>query len=230
MTLPNPVRTLESHGVEDQTAEAWSGCNEHHMISVKTWSPKVPYVERCSFCGWIDSASLEWWADNAIKNSLNDRARRIAVATETQPFAFVQSSEQDLEFDEILGQALGSVSTCWVGGTGSLEFNSERAAQIFNALRAEIARQFDLERENAGTRLAQWMRNSFSDGTIAEARRIVEAAEVRRPGVKEWSDLAYELYALACNARPLSAPDEWTPAFERLKTKFHELLNEGKTR
>jgi hypothetical protein len=242
MTLPNPVRTLKSHGVEDQTSEDWNAKKScigrprnsdvpaeaytHHMLSVKTWSTKVPYVEVCTDCGWIDGASLEWWADNAIKNSLNERARRIAVATETEPFAFVQGSDGDLDLTEILGQALGAASVCWVGGTGPLEFDSVRAARIFTALRGEIARQFDLERENAGTRLAQWMRNSFSDGTIAEARRIVEANERRRPGVKEWSDLAYELYALACNAQAAIELAEQTAAFERLKTRFHELLNE----
>jgi hypothetical protein len=147
------VATFESHGVEDQTSEEWSdkksclrpgqpvppSARSHHMISVKTASPKVPYVEQCTDCSWIDPASLEWWADSAVKNSLNERARRIAVAADTEPFSFVNSAgapEPDL--DEILGQALGAASMCWVGGTGDLEFDSTRAKAIWEALRTEV--------------------------------------------------------------------------------------------
>jgi hypothetical protein len=152
------VATFESHDVEDQTSEEWNdrkSClrpsrpvppsqRTHFMVSVKTASPAVPYVERCSDCSWIDPTALQWWADNAVKNSLNERARRIAVAAETEPFSFVNSAglpEPDL--DEILGQALGAASMCWVGGTGDLEFDSTRAKAIWEALRAEVDRALD---------------------------------------------------------------------------------------
>jgi hypothetical protein len=238
----NPVRTFESHGVEDQTSEEWNtkkSCigrprnpgipdetYSHHMISIKTASPAVPYVEQCADCSWIDPASLQWWADNAVKLSLNARAKRIAVAVDIEPFAFVQmQGEPPLELDEIIAQALGAASACWVGGTGELEFNSTRAKAIWEALRVELRREFDAERENAANRLEEWMINSFSSGTIAEARRIVQAATERKAGLKDWSELAHELYALACNSQALDPmrAEEWKGGFLLLKARYHAL-------
>jgi hypothetical protein len=160
MTAPNPVRMLPSHGVVDQTAEDWKPCEEaaHWMISVKTGSPKVPYVERCRDCGLIDASSLEWWADNAIKMSLSARAGRMAVATETEPFAFVQSECEELQLIEVLGQALGAASVCWVGGTGPLEFDGTRAKSVFTALLAEVERFQRLALEDAATRAVDYLR------------------------------------------------------------------------
>src|SRR4051812_29946605 len=116
-THPNPVRSLESHGIQDQSDDAFAVVYEncdHHMISIKVNSESIPYVERCSHCGWIDGASLEWWGHNIIKTSLSERAGRIALAAETEPFAFVQGSDgEDLTLEEILGQALGAASMCW---------------------------------------------------------------------------------------------------------------------
>lgn len=109
------------------------------MVS-RSAGQKVRWVEICSLCGWIDGAALDGWADNAIKESLSARAARMAVAAETQPFAFVQSSGEDLTLEEILFQALGAASMCWVGGTGELEFDSTRAKEIGLAVVSEVNR------------------------------------------------------------------------------------------
>lgn len=151
----NPVRTFESHGVEDQTSEEWNAKKScigrphnpdapaetynHHMISIKTGSPKVPYVEQCTDCAFVDPSALEWWADNAVKLSLNDRARRIAVATDTEPFSFVNSTDHpDLDLDEILAQAMGAVSMCWDPRPHNAVFDSTCAKAIWTALAAEV--------------------------------------------------------------------------------------------
>lgn len=243
---PTPVRTFESHGVEDQTSDKWNdnksclrpgnealGPNaKHHMISIKTGSPKVPYVEQCSDCSWIDPRSLQWWADNAVKESLSARAVRIAAATETNPFAFVQSSDEELELIEIVFQALGAASVAWSQRAllDAGEFNGTFAKSVGDALIRELERFRRIEREDAAKRLRGWMRNHFSDGTITEAARIVEqpgSAAASRPGVKEWSDLAYELYGLACNVSEgqLDATQtaEWMGAFTRLQKQFHDM-------
>lgn len=135
---PNPVRTFESHGV----AENFEVCpdSNHHMVSIKTGATLVRFVERCTVCGWIDAASLDWWAEDAIKQSLSARAARMAVAAEALPFSFVQSSGEDLTLEEVLFQALGAASMCWVGGTGGLEFDSVRAKEIGVALVGEVNR------------------------------------------------------------------------------------------
>jgi hypothetical protein len=44
---------------------------------------------------------------------------------------------------------------------------------------------------------------------------------------REWSDIAYELYALACNSRSLDPAhqDAWQSAFERLRDRLHTALD-----
>jgi hypothetical protein len=187
MTHPNPVRTLKSYAVEDQTAPEFlevKSCSpdgtDHHMISIKTSSEMVPYVEQCQNCDWIDGASLNWWAENAIKESLSDRAKRIAVATESQPFAFVQNPHEELKLTEVLGQALGAVSVAWVGGTGSLEFDSSRASAIYKALVQEVLRFQRLEIEEAAARAVEHL-NAFdglrSDEDLLALRKAIEGRE-----------------------------------------------------
>jgi hypothetical protein len=166
----------------------------HHMVSHSA-GEKVRWVERCSLCGWIDAAALDGWVDHAIKEQMTKRAQRIALAAESEPFSFHQSSTEELTLEEVLFQALGAASMCWVGGTGSLEFDSVRASQVGHAL-------------------------------LAEVQRFIRIGD---PAVKAWSDLAYELYALACNSSPnvgypADKQAEWQKAFERLRDRFHELL------
>ena len=109
------------------------------MVS-RSAGKKVRWVEICSLCGWIDAVALDGWAEAAIKENLSKQAQRIAIASETEPFAFVQATGQDLTLREILFQALGAASVSWVGGTGSLEFDGMRAKTIAIALQAEVDR------------------------------------------------------------------------------------------
>jgi hypothetical protein len=140
----NPVRTLESHGiVYPEPCE-----DEHRMFSVKVDGTKVRYVERCEDCGWIDGSALDWWAENAIKESLSERAQRIAVAIETEPFAFAQSAGQELSIEEICFQALGAASVCWSDLTlrTAGQFDSRRAKAVGEALLREVNRSIELAR------------------------------------------------------------------------------------
>lgn len=192
---PNPVRTLESHGVEDQIADDWlevKSCSpdgtDHHMISIRTNGELVPYVERCRDCGWIDGASLNWWAQDAIKNQLSERAQRMAVASDTDPFAFVQSAHEDLDLHEVLGQALGAASTCWsekqLFNVG--EFDGSRATAVYEALVREVQRFQRLEVEqavkNEHTRMLSIMRKVLGSGSATPVGDILTLdAEDRNP-------------------------------------------------
>ena len=140
----NPVRTLASVGLEinEDGTRCQDRGNDHKMISIKL-SPDsaVKFVERCTNCGWIDEASLQWWVEDAIKLSTSKRAQRIAIAASQTPFAFVQTAGyEELTLEEILFQALGAASMCWVGGTGDLQFDSSRAKEIGLALMREVDR------------------------------------------------------------------------------------------
>lgn len=146
---PNPTRSLPSHAVLLNVPACVNLKREHHMVSVQLGeATSIGYVEICSRCNWIDEASLQWWVEDAIKQNMSKRAQRIAVAVESQPFQFVQSAGEPLTLEEILFQALGAASTCWVGGTGELEFDSSRAKEIGEALLREVNRAMTLAQQN----------------------------------------------------------------------------------
>jgi hypothetical protein len=50
---------------------------------------------------------------------------------------------EDVAFSQWVGEALGAASMCWVGGTGSLEFDSAACARINDALMAHINKVID---------------------------------------------------------------------------------------
>lgn len=161
---------------------------QHELMDIMTGASMIPLVSRCQVCGWIDTTALDASGESLLLRSTSERAARMAVTIESEPFAFTQQFGEELPLREILYQALGAASMCWVGGTGALEFDSTRAKAIGQALEREVDR-----------------------------------------ALKDWSDLAYELYALACNSSPNTGyPDdkkaEWQAAFERLRDRFHELL------
>lgn len=156
--VPNPVRTLPSTAVVVNVSACTNIGQEHEMVSQKMGDEtSVRFIERCVKCAWIDGASLQWWVEHTIKNTMAKRAQRIAVAAETEPFSFVQHTDVDLTLEEILFQALGAASMCWVGGTGDLEFDSSRAQQIGVAMMREVNRALRLavERSHAEEVAAQ---------------------------------------------------------------------------
>lgn len=137
---PNPVRSLESHAVvENGYLNRQADC-AHYMISIKTGSEKIRYVEQCVKCQWIDAASLDWWAEDFVKRNSTKRAQRIGVAASSRPFQFVQHHGEELTLQEILYQALGAASLCWREPTGAGAFDSRRALEIGEALEREVDR------------------------------------------------------------------------------------------
>lgn len=176
----------ESQTVEDQSSDEWHFVNscsakgiEHVVVSIRTNSEMVPWIERCKECGTIDSRALEQTGQSIIKRSLSERAARIAVTADSEPFAFTQRSDEDLTLEEVLGQALGAASMCWVGGTGNLEFDGTRAKVVYEALMREVVRFQRLALEDAATRAVDAMRGllnqaDLSDETLISLRRTVE--------------------------------------------------------
>ena len=139
---------IPSTGVEDQTSDEWNAdaaCAAafppgHQMVSIKTSSNGVPYVERCNRCGWIDPVALEFHVTNAIKINATARAQRIAIAAEGQPFRFVQSSgQEDLDLEEILLQALAAAHLYGVEQSANAS-DGQRLTQIFKATMLELRR------------------------------------------------------------------------------------------
>lgn len=191
---PNPDETVPERGPDrNYCSYPASGDEGHHMVTITVPDAKlIRMIERCALCGWIDGAGLDRWAEQAYKEQMEKRAQRIAMAAESEPFSFHQSSGEDLKLSEVLGQALGAASMCWESPEKAGVFDSTRAARVYAALEAEVLRFQQLNERG-------------------------------------WADLAYELYALACNSQPLimttaERRDEWQAAFERLRDRFHELL------
>ena len=147
MTAPNPTRSLPSIGVQPNGGD--ETC-EHEMVSLKMSNDcPVRYVEQCRKCQFIDEKSLQWWVEDAIKNSLSNRAKRIAIAAESQPFQFVQQKGEDLTLEEILFQAMGAASVCWAEKDRLMagEFDSSRAKEIGEALLREVNRALQMTAE-----------------------------------------------------------------------------------
>lgn len=177
---PNPIRSLPSNAVMSNNA----GCQnmpgmEHHMVSKKldNGDTSVGYIEICTKCSWIDEMSLQWWVDDAIKQNLNARAKRIAVAAETEPFQFVQQRGEDLTLEEILFQALGAASVCWAEKDlmAAGEFNSNRAKAISVALMQEMQRAL-------GEALGPWQELSSELYSL-----ILNSAPLDPTEAAEWS-------------------------------------------
>jgi hypothetical protein len=114
------------------------------MIS-RTAGQRVRFVEFCSFCGWINGAALDGYAESAIKEALTQRAQRIAVATETQPFAIVQPSSGDVSLREVLTQGLAAAYSVGL----SQAFDDVRMRQILDILQGEVERHVRMERADA---------------------------------------------------------------------------------
>jgi len=49
------------------------------------------------------------------------------------------NADGELTLGDAVGQALGSASMCWIGGPGSLEFDSVQAARVFDGLMVYLA-------------------------------------------------------------------------------------------
>jgi hypothetical protein len=149
---PNPVRTLESHAIQLNIDGCANLGVEHYMVSRKLGTERlVRFVEQCRKCGWVDESSLDWWAEDSIKSALSKRAQRIAVAAESEPFSFAQSSHTDLDLDDLLAQALAAASMCWSREDlmNNGVFKDQRAKEIMTALRAEIMRMQSLAEAKA---------------------------------------------------------------------------------
>lgn len=52
-------------------------------------------------------------------------------------------SLEDMPLNEVVAQALGSASMCWVGGTGSLQFDSVKASWVLDGLMAHLNHVID---------------------------------------------------------------------------------------
>jgi hypothetical protein len=155
----------------------------------------VRFVEQCSLCCWIDGRALDGWAEAAIKESASKMAQRIAIATETEPFKFVQQHGQVLTLREILFQAMGAASVCWSERSlmDAGEFDSTRAKRIAEALQAEVDRA--LRHAGAETSKA-WSDLAYEFYALACNSQPYDLRDQR----------------------------DWQAAFERLKARFHELL------
>jgi hypothetical protein len=154
----------------------------HHMVAIVGSGKLVRTVERCDLCGWIDFAALDGYAEAAIKESMEARAQRIAVAAETEPFSFVQRSDEKLTFEEVVFQALGAASMCWINqetgerSTGHLLFDSTRAKSIGLAFMEEIRlHEREERREQWGVflQLIQTIRKSQSATPLTDLSAVV---------------------------------------------------------
>lgn len=66
-------------------------------------------------------------------------------------------ADGNLTLSEAVGQALGTASACWIGGTGPLEFDSVTAARVYDGLMAFLSDWADNLRKQANEATAAKM-------------------------------------------------------------------------
>lgn len=153
---------------------------------------------------------------------------------------------EDLPLNEWVGQALGAASMCWDPRPIGV-FDGTRCAHIMDGLMAHINGVIDgvIEGttkavEDKGTvHVCGTCEEPFGVGPEAKAavQAHVEKKHRAKKGkvqvgtdaaLREWSELSYEMYALACNSTngETSKPEEWQAAFVRLRDRFHKALDE----
>ena len=112
--------------------------------------------------------------------------------------------KDDMPLNEVVGQALGTASVCWVGGTGDLEFDSTKAAWVLDGLMAHI--------ESAMTETIHRRDEEF-DRAVAEAQKADDS-------------LMHEFFALACNGQAFDSmyQQAWQARLEELREQYHDRL------
>ena len=124
----------------------FSGCadlgQEHELVTILTGSHLIQAINICQICSWIDTEYLDATAANIVKRAVNERATRIAMAVESEPFSFHQSSGEDLPLQEILVQALAAATQMGIESADD-NFDHNRAGAILRALSAEVERAME---------------------------------------------------------------------------------------
>ncbi len=105
-------------------------------------------------------------------------------------------SADNVSLEDWVGQALGAASTCWVGGTGSLEFDSAKVSRIAESLMAHIEalqQAFILEAEARRKVSERYLRETLTKEPrlgLATTRELLEEVAVR-------SEVVFEDHAFA---------------------------------
>jgi hypothetical protein len=148
-----------AQGSTKEFCSAWPNQPDHNMIAYFGEGKYVRAVEICSSCGWIDFAALDGYAENAIKESLTRRAQQIAVAVDTEPFAFVERFDEVLSLEDIVTQALAAASLL---DAADPKIHS-RGRSIRVALMNEIRREMDVQYHNGIQNAASQMANALME-------------------------------------------------------------------
>lgn len=82
--------------------------------------------------------------------------------------------------DEVLGMMVGAGSTCWVGGTGDIEFDSTQAVQVIEQGKARIS---EIRSENLSRALEE---SALSWTAIEAATKQTHENERRQFGLRKY--------------------------------------------
>lgn len=90
-------------------------------------------------------------------------------------------SLSDVPLEQWIGEAIGAASSCWVGGTGALEFDSARASEVAAALTThvrglleEFVRESERRRKLSDGYLANQLRQA-KDAFVAQDKELAAA-------------------------------------------------------
>lgn len=153
---------------------------------------------------WKRRAIQAGWAPPV---SLLDWATVEHQARPEEPWNPSAQPEEVITLSGAVGQALGTASMCWSDVSRAGTFQDGKALWVHEGLVAWLSDWADEQRKQA------------NEATAAKMLVLV----------KEWADLAYEMYALLCASSPGehstdAGAAEWRTAFNRLKDRFHQSL------
>lgn len=158
--------------------------------------------------------SRELWKQRALDagyrpETLADQAVRADIeagATGGDPWNPTGSDGQRATLGEAVGQALGSASMAWDNVADAGLFNDDWCRKVYDGLMAY---------------LSDWAHD------VAKQANEATAAKMQTTVVKEWSDIAYEMWALLCNSTTANLADSatWQAARDRLRDRFHAVLD-----
>jgi len=99
------------------------------------------------------------------------------TTTDRTPWNPTPDADGHITLPEAVGQALGTASACWIGGTGPLEFDSAQCSEVYDGLMAYLDDWAHEQRKQANESTAAKMGIVVVNPLRIALERLAQAAE-----------------------------------------------------
>lgn len=190
---------------------------EHSRIEIEIEGK--PHVWSTTRKAWVPKHGPEGKRVMAglLRRAEHEKADRDALKKKPSWIPTVADGEtlEDVPLDRWIGEALGAASMCWVGGTGSLEFDGGLMAEIYKSLNAHVQSVISgvIDGTTKATRGVEPLKAPFREHYFG--RKPVENQELPEPGgiesvQEQWMERGYALgYDAAIDEATSATPPKW---------------------